>query len=64
MLEPAAAGPAVRAAVFGRAVDYYSSILANGLVLGPPGGRSSAGWRPISGGTARPAIDGPRAFGG
>src|SRR5260370_38793374 len=35
MLEPAAAGPAVRAAVFGRAVEHYSSILANGLVPGP-----------------------------
>jgi CDP-glycerol glycerophosphotransferase len=34
-LEPAAAGPAVRAAVFARAVEHYSSILANGLVPGP-----------------------------
>lgn len=34
MLEPAA-GPAVRVAVFGRAVEHYSSILANGLVPGP-----------------------------
>ena len=34
---PAAATPAVRAAVFGRAVEHYSSILASGLV--PRGAR-------------------------
>jgi CDP-glycerol glycerophosphotransferase len=35
--DPAVATPAVRAAVFGRAVEHYSSILANGLV--PRGAR-------------------------
>jgi CDP-glycerol glycerophosphotransferase len=30
--DPAVATPAVRAAVFGRAVEHYSSILASGLV--------------------------------
>ena len=35
--DPALATPAVRAAVFGRAVEHYSSILANGLV--PRGAR-------------------------
>lgn len=31
-VEAGAAGPAVRAAVFGRAVEHYSSILASGLI--------------------------------
>jgi CDP-glycerol glycerophosphotransferase len=35
MLEPARAGPEVRAAVFARAVEHYSSILASGLIPAP-----------------------------
>jgi hypothetical protein len=54
----APAGAAVRAALFGRMLEHYSSILASGLVHVPRGGGSSPGWRPTFAGTARPGITG------